>query len=43
MLSPLLSAHTYKTNIGPTFHQAPRNPLVGRLPLNDTRDPSITQ
>lgn len=37
MLSLLLSAHTYRTKIGPTSRQAPHNPLVGRLPLNDIR------
>jgi hypothetical protein len=37
MLSPLLSARTYKDKIGPTFRQAPHNPLVGQLPLNDIR------
>lgn len=37
MLSPLLSACTYKPKIAPTLRQAPHNPLVGRLPLNDIR------
>lgn len=37
MLSLLLSTHTYRIRIGPTSRQAPHNPLVVRLPLNDMR------